>query len=45
VVDLDAPEILLRHHRIPFDRRACIDKARSVGGILEEHFLAALGES
>jgi putative phosphoesterase len=44
LIDLDVPEIILRHQRVAFDRRACIDKARSVGGILEEHFLASLGE-
>ena len=44
VIDLDVPEIVLRHQRVSFDRQTCVDKARSVGGVLEERFLSLLGQ-
>jgi predicted phosphodiesterase len=44
LIDLDVPEILLRHRRVAFDRQTCVDKARFVGGVLEERFLEMLGE-
>jgi len=44
LVDLEGPEVLLRHQRVAFDRQTCVDKARSAGGVLEERFLGLLGE-
>ncbi len=44
LIDLDAPEMVLRHQRVSFDRQTCVDKARSVGGVLEERFLSLLGQ-
>jgi predicted phosphodiesterase len=44
LVDLNPPEFTLRHRRVQFDREACIDRGRTLGGPVGELFVRNLGE-
>jgi predicted phosphodiesterase len=45
LIDLNGPDFTLRPRRVEFDRGACIDRARSIGGPIGELFLQNLGEA
>jgi predicted phosphodiesterase len=45
VIDLNGPDFTLRQRRVAFDRGACIDRARAIGGPVGELFLQNLGEA
>jgi predicted phosphodiesterase len=43
VVERHGPELSLRHRRVTFDRRAGIERARALGGVIGERWLALAG--
>lgn len=45
LIDLNGPDFTLRPRRVEFDRGACIDRARAIGGPVGELFLQNLGEA
>jgi predicted phosphodiesterase len=45
LIDLNGPDFTLRPRRVEFDRDACIDRARAIGGPVGELFLQNLGEA
>jgi putative phosphoesterase len=45
VIDINAPDYTLRHRRVDFDRDACIERGREMGGPVGELFLKNLGLS
>jgi putative phosphoesterase len=45
LLDLNAPDLTLRHRRVEFDRDACIERARATQGPVGKLFLQNLGEA